>query len=152
MVDTAGTEDQQGPETTETEAADGATENTEAEAIAADAAPEAEAETAAESAEAAEDAAEAAADGADEADAGDADEGLVDEDEPEVEPTAFRLATRTEERIVDGRIEAAEAAKAWSKESGQSILVEREDGRVKMNFRDGALVDYVFETRKGRRA
>ena len=143
MVDTAGIEDQQGPEATETEAVDGGTENTEAEANAAEAAPAAEAEAVAEETATANDAAEASS-----GDAGDD----YDEDEPEVEPTAFRLATRTEERIVDGRIEAAEAAKAWSKESGQSILVEREDGRVKMNFRDGALVDYVFETRKGRRA
>ena len=138
MVDTVGIEDEQSPEATETEAVDGGTENTEAEAAAVEAAPAVETEEVADVEEA------AAADTA--------DEDLLGDDEPEVEPTAFRLATRTEERIVDGRIEAANAAKAWSKESGQSILVEREDGRVKMNFRDGALVDYVFETRKGRRA
>ena len=43
-------------------------------------------------------------------------------------------------------------AKEISIETGQSVLVERTDGRVKMNFRDGALIDYVLETRKGRRA
>lgn len=74
-----------------------------------------------------------------------------DEEEMEVETTIYRVVTRTEEKTIDGRIEAVDEAKAMSKESGQNVLVEREDGRVKMNFRDGALVDYVLETRKGRR-
>ena len=76
---------------------------------------------------------------------------LGDDEEMEVETTLYRLVTRAEEKVVDGRIEAVDEAKAISKESGQNVLVEREDGRVKMNFRDGALVDYVLETRKGRR-
>ena len=74
-----------------------------------------------------------------------------DEEEMEVETTIYRVVTRAEEKTIDGRIEAVDEAKAISKESGQNVLVEREDGRVKMNFRDGALVDYVLETRKGRR-
>lgn len=74
-----------------------------------------------------------------------------DEEEMEVETTLYRVVTRAEEKVIDGRIEAVDEAKAISKESGQNVLVEREDGRVKMNFRDGALVDYVLETRKGRR-
>ena len=81
----------------------------------------------------------------------DAHEEIDDEEEMEVETTLYRLVTRAEEKVVDGRIEAVDEAKAISKESGQNVLVEREDGRVKMNFRDGALVDYVLETRKGRR-
>ena len=76
---------------------------------------------------------------------------LDDEEEMEVETTIYRVVTRSEEKSIDGRIEAVDEAKAISKESGQNVLVEREDGRVKMNFRDGALVDYVLETRKGRR-
>ncbi|MGB0648146.1 MAG: hypothetical protein ACPGQS_13265 [Bradymonadia bacterium] len=74
-----------------------------------------------------------------------------DEEEMEVETTLYRVVTRSEEKVIDGRIEAVEDAKAISKETGQNVLVEREDGRVKMNFREGALVDYVLETRKGRR-
>ena len=81
-------------------------------------------------------------------------EALIDgeeDEEMEVETTLYRVVTRAEEKVIDGRIEAVDEAKAISKESGQNVLVEREDGRVKMNFRDGALVDYVLETRKGRR-
>ena len=78
-------------------------------------------------------------------------EELLDEEEMEVETTIYRVVTRSGEKSIDGRIEAVDEAKAISKESGQNVLVEREDGRVKMNFRDGALVDYVLETRKGRR-
>jgi hypothetical protein len=74
-----------------------------------------------------------------------------DDEEMEVETTLYRVVTRSEEKVIDGRIEAVEDAKATSKETGQNVLVEREDGRVKMNFREGALVDYVLETRKGRR-
>ena len=75
----------------------------------------------------------------------------LDEEEMEVETTIYRVVTRSEEKTIDGRIEAVDEAKSISKETGQNVLVEREDGRVKMNFRDGALVDYVLETRKGRR-
>lgn len=64
----------------------------------------------------------------------------------------FRLSTRIEERLVVNRDDAVTAAKEWSLESGQTVAVERVDGRVKMGFRDGGLVDYVYETRKGRRA
>lgn len=76
----------------------------------------------------------------------------VEEDEIPAEPTTFRVSNRLEEKVIDGRLEAVAAAKEWSIETGQSIVVERTDGRVQMGFRDGALVDYVLETRKGRRA
>ena len=75
-----------------------------------------------------------------------------DEDDIPVEPTTFNVSNRVEEKVIDGRLEAVAAAKEWSIESGQSIVVERTDGRVQMSFRDGALVDYVLETRKGRRS
>ena len=121
-------------ETTETtEAAEAATTEDAApaeEAVAEDAAPAEEA--------AAEDAAPA----------GDA----AAEEEFEAEPTTYRVSTRSEDEVIDGRIEAVTKAKEISVETGQSVLVERTDGRVKMNFRDGSLVDYVLETRKGRRA
>ena len=75
-----------------------------------------------------------------------------DDEEEEVETTLYRVVVREDEQIIDGRIEAVDKAKEISIETGQSVLVERTDGRVKMNFRDGALIDYVLETRKGRRA
>ena len=79
--------------------------------------------------------------------------GDFDEEEvEEVETTLYRVVVREDEQVIDGRIEAVDKAKEISIESGQSVLVERTDGRVKMNFRDGALIDYVLETRKGRRA
>lgn len=64
----------------------------------------------------------------------------------------YRLSTRLEEREIEGRTIAVTTAKEWSIESGQSVLVERVDGKVKMNFSGGDLVDYVYETRKGRSA
>ena len=75
-----------------------------------------------------------------------------DEEAEEVETTLYRVVVREDEQVIDGRIEAVDKAKEISIETGQSVLVERTDGRVKMNFRDGALIDYVLETRKGRRA
>ena len=84
--------------------------------------------------------------------AADAKSAGAEEEEVEVEPTTYRVSTRDEELVIDGRIEAVTKAKEISVESGVSVLVERTDGRVKMNFRDGSLVDYVLETRKGRRA
>lgn len=62
----------------------------------------------------------------------------------------YRLSTRIEEREITGRTDAVSTAKEWSLESGQSVVVERTDGKVKMSFRDGGLVDYIYETRKGR--
>ena len=64
----------------------------------------------------------------------------------------FFVSTKVEKREYTSRDEAVEAAKTWSKEEHASVSVEREDARVKMTFRDGGLVDYVFETRKGRKA
>ena len=81
-----------------------------------------------------------------------AQDGDWDEEDIPVEPTTFNVSNRAEEKVIDGRLEAVAAAKEWSIESGQSIVVERTDGRVQMSFRDGALVDYVLETRKGRRS
>ena len=65
--------------------------------------------------------------------------------------TLYRVVVREDEQVIDGRIEAVEKAKEISIETGESVPVERADGRVD-EFRDGALIDYVLETRKGRRA
>jgi hypothetical protein len=64
----------------------------------------------------------------------------------------FIVSSRVETREIVGRDEAVAAAKEWTVEEPISVTVERDDGRVKMQFRSGALVDYVFETRKGRKA
>ncbi len=77
----------------------------------------------------------------------------MQEETPQPKPQkSYTLSTRVEEREITGRDDAVETAKSWSLESGQSVLVERTDGKVKMSFRDGGLVDYVYETRKGRSA
>ena len=116
-------------------------------------APHAEAASAEEGAAAEDAAAAEEATAAEEPKAAAAPESTDDEeDEIEVEPTTYRVSTRDEEIVIDGRIESVTKAKEISIESGVSVLVERTDGRVKMNFRDGSLVDYVLETRKGRRA
>ena len=94
---------------------------------------------------------EVTADGG-EAEAQYSDGDFDDEEIEEVETTLYRVVVREDEQVIDGRIEAVDKAKEISIETGQSVLVERTDGRVKMNFRDGALIDYVLETRKGRRA
>lgn len=64
----------------------------------------------------------------------------------------YQVYSRVETREIVGRTEAVQAAKDWTTEEPVSVTVESEDGRVKMQFRGGSLVDYVFETRKGRRA
>ena len=75
--------------------------------------------------------------------------GRIGMDTPEL---AIEPILQIEEKVIEGRKEAVTVAKNWSLDGGQAVMVEREDGRVKMSFRDGELVDYVFETRKGRRA
>ena len=127
-----------------------------AEAEATEAAEPAVEEVAAEAAEPAAEAAEPAAEAEEAAEVDDSEPTPYvepnDDDEAPAETTLFNVSNRLEEKVIDGRLEAVSAAKEWSIESGQSIVVERTDGRVQMSFRDGALVDYVLETRKGRRA
>ncbi len=64
----------------------------------------------------------------------------------------YLLSNKLEERRIDDRDEAITTAKTWSAEEHMPVSVERTDGRVKMTFRDGGLIDYVYETRKGRTA
>ena len=70
--------------------------------------------------------------------------------EPEIH--TFQIKNGQQVTEVEGRMEAIAQAKEVSARTWRPVGLEREDGRVKMNFRDGALVDYVFEPRKGRRA
>lgn len=64
----------------------------------------------------------------------------------------YQVYTRVETREIIGRDEAVATAKEWTEEEPVSVTVESDDGRVKMQFHSGSLVDYVFETRKGRSA
>jgi len=50
---------------------------------------------------------------------------------------------------VAGRMKAIREAKALSDEKNEPVVVQRDDGRVKMRFRDGRLIKYAF---RGRRA
>ncbi|MCA9547097.1 MAG: hypothetical protein KC613_22000, partial [Myxococcales bacterium] len=61
---------------------------------------------------------------------------------------AYILTTRDGEERIDDRDDAIRMAKEATLDNMQSATVEREDGRVKMQFRQGGLVDYVYETRK----
>ena len=54
------------------------------------------------------------------------------------------VPTGTEVVAVQGRQSAVRHAKAWSREQTYPVRVEREDGRVRMLFRDGQLVRYGF--------
>jgi hypothetical protein len=51
---------------------------------------------------------------------------------------------------IDGRIRAVSEAKEISRRTGRPIRVERTDGRVRMEFRRGALETYRYETRDRR--
>jgi len=64
----------------------------------------------------------------------------------------YIISNKLEERTIEDRDEAIATAKTWSNEEHMPVSVERIDGRVKMTFRDGGLIDYVYETRKGRTA
>lgn len=65
----------------------------------------------------------------------------------------FHVSTsQSDPETVDSRTEAVELARSMSLDYPGSVVIEREDGKVKMTFREGGLVDYVFETRKGRKA
>ena len=60
--------------------------------------------------------------------------------------------TRGQEVVeVVGRTNAISEAKRISREQRGQVEVERVDGRVSMQFRDGDLVQYLYETREPRR-
>jgi len=64
---------------------------------------------------------------------------------------AFTITIGSETNTVQGRTTAVEEAKSISARSGRAIRVERQDGRVRMEFRRGKLETYRFETH-GRRS
>lgn len=68
------------------------------------------------------------------------------------ESELFLVFTREETEEHIGRLTAVTRAKEWTTAESVSVMVERHDGQVKMQFRAGSLVDYVLETRKGRKA
>ncbi|MCA9538248.1 MAG: hypothetical protein KC620_05140 [Myxococcales bacterium] len=72
------------------------------------------------------------------------------EDDDDDHILTYLVSNKLEERTIEGREEAIALAKDWSTEDHTSITVERTDGRVKMTFREGDLIDFVYETRKGR--
>lgn len=61
------------------------------------------------------------------------------------------LPHQDEPETVESRTEAVELARAMSLDQSRSVIVERDDGRVKMVFREGGLIEYAYETRAGRR-
>jgi hypothetical protein len=63
---------------------------------------------------------------------------------------AYLVITRDEERTIDSRAEAVALAKSITAGADISVTVEREDGRERMQFRQGSLVDFVYEIRAGR--
>lgn len=45
---------------------------------------------------------------------------------------------------IDGRMKAIREAKALSDEHDQPVIVQRDDGCVRMRFREGRLIKYAF--------
>lgn len=80
---------------------------------------------------------------------GTADSAVTDEKPKAAKVHNYIVSTRTDREIIHGRQAAVNQAKEMTVD-GASVQVEREDGRVRMQFRDGSLVEYVYETRKGR--
>ncbi len=82
-------------------------------------------------------------------DSGDDGMGEVEEDDREY---GYILVTRDGEQIIQDRDEAVQMAKDATIDNMQSATLDREDGQVRMQFRQGGLFVYVYETRKGRKA
>lgn len=64
-------------------------------------------------------------------------------------PKFHVFCNETEREAVD-RDTAVETAKTWSAGEKGHTCVERNDGKVRMEFSDGELVSYIYETRRGR--
>lgn len=62
----------------------------------------------------------------------------------------FTITIGAETRVIEGRQEAVNTAKELSREYAGRVLVEREDGIVTMNFSNGQLDSFVYETRERR--
>lgn len=73
--------------------------------------------------------------------------------EPAMENTGhtFNIQVGTESIEINDRDEAVSKAKSLSLETNQRVSVERDDGMVLMQFTNGGLDSYVYETRDRRR-
>lgn len=58
----------------------------------------------------------------------------------------FVLRTKDDERRVEGRSEAIDEAKRWSREVG-TVRLTRDDGAVQMELRRGEVLVYKFDSR-----
>lgn len=63
---------------------------------------------------------------------------------------SYIVFNRDEETPIESRAEAVALAKSLTATTDISVTVEREDGRERMQFRQGSLVDFVYEIRTGR--
>lgn len=63
---------------------------------------------------------------------------------------SYIVISRDEETPIESRAEAVALAKSLTATADISVTVEREDGRERMQFRQGSLVDFVYEIRTGR--
>lgn len=63
---------------------------------------------------------------------------------------SYIVFNRDEETPIESRAEAVALAKSLTAGADISVTVEREDGRERMQFRQGSLVDFVYEIRTGR--
>ena len=69
---------------------------------------------------------------------------------PEVKEHSFSISFGGETQVVQGRSEAVQLAKSLSRENSQRVSLERDDGMVMMQFNNGQLDSFVFETRDRR--
>lgn len=78
-------------------------------------------------------------------------EDLIEATTSKQQKKVFTITAGSATEDVHGRKTAVEAAKERSSRTGRPIHVERDDGRVMMEFRRGQLQNYRYETRPKRR-
>jgi len=62
----------------------------------------------------------------------------------------FTIKSGQNTQSVEGRLPAVDRAKEMSSNTGRLVGLEREDGRVRMQFQRGSLQTYRYETLDGR--
>lgn len=68
-----------------------------------------------------------------------------------IEPTlSYLVISRDEQTTLESRAEAVALAKQLTLDNDTSVTVERTDNRERMQFRQGSLIDFVYEIRTGR--
>ena len=67
-----------------------------------------------------------------------------------MESEEFRIIHSGGTIEMEGQANAATEAKTMSQRRGGRVTVERVDGRVQMQYRDGELISYHYETRDRR--